>query len=583
MNKRRKLSPLDILFNLGSVFKAFIPALIIFYTRLVDLFKEYTLLASLGLALLLLLIVGLSFLSWKNFVYWFEKDRLIIRKGIFQKDEKTIYYQRIHSVNIQQPLLKRIFNVAQLQIETPGGKKGKSEGELSALPLPVALQLQQQLQYFSAIIKEKGSISADSFTEDGIYMFEDEKELHNATDRIEGDASLPMLAQEMESSVQAVTVDQVFKREKESGTLTDTAARESNDNSNVNENSGERAYSNSWARQFDTQTKLSIAELLKASLTSLNFGIAIAFIVGIFSFADDFINLFNPSFSMDQLWDNQAAAASIWLASIILTCIIIAFVWLLSIALYILKFANYEITRSKAQIMIAYGLLDKKSFIFDQKKVQAVIIEENIVRQMLGFAELKVQVITADQNQEQLIVHPFIKKSEIESFIEQYLPHRKVDTQVKLQPAPIRSYRFYVLVPFIVSLAICGAAYFAWSLAGLWALMILPIVGLWSLIRLKDAGVWLENNELILRNRWISRVTYYVVRSQIVTLQTRRSPGQRKKKVRSIGVRVLGSTFSYRVKALEETIVLQIWQWYSKDKRVNISGNYSDEVQVSDR
>src|SRR5690606_20983158 len=155
------------------------------------------------------------------------------------------------------------------------------------------------------------------------------------------------------------------------------------------------------------QKKLSVAELLKASLTSMNFGIALAFIVGIFSFADDFVNSFNPSFSMDELWNNQAAATSIWLVSIIFTCMIISFVSLLSVALYVLTFSNYEITRSKEQIMIAYGLLDKKSFIFDQKKVQAVILEENVVRQMLGYAELKVQVITADQNQEQLIVHPF--------------------------------------------------------------------------------------------------------------------------------------------------------------------------------
>jgi len=561
MNKRRHLSALDMLFTMKSILKAFIPMFIIFFGKIEDVFKNHTIISICVVVLVLLLLLTVSYLSWKNFVYWFEKDRLVIRSGVFQKDEKTIYYQRIHSVNIQQPLFKRIFNVAQLQIETPGGKKGKSEGELRVLPLPVAIQLQQQLQYFSSITKEKGSISEDFF--------------HTENRDISANGQI----QDEENTIVTVKKASSFQEEQpqhqDEASFNDQEADSQHKRvlqGNIVDAPSQGRSSHSYAseidRGYDAKTKLAIGELLKASLTSFNFGIAIAFIIGSLSFMDDFIRLFNPSFHMDQVLNKTGTVAAITIATLVIALVIALFVWLLSIVLYIFKFANYEISRNKEQIMISYGLLDRKSYIFDQKKVQAVIVEENILRQWLGFAELRIQVVTTDSNQEQLTIHPFIRTKDIGTFITQYLPHRRVTDHVELQSAPVRSYRFFVLVPLIITLLICGAAYYVWGSLGLWALVFIPIISLWSLLQLKDAGIFLDNQDLILRNRWLSRRTYYVKNSQIVMMQTRRSPGQRKKRLRSIGVRVLGSQSSYRVRALEEDIVLKVWKWYSKETKV---------------
>ncbi|BFH17117.1 PH domain-containing protein [Paenibacillus melissococcoides] len=73
-----------------------------------------------------------------------EADKLLIRQGLFFRDEKTIYYSRIHSVQVEQPLLQRLFGMAQLKIETPGGS-GESDGVLPTLSQERAEELRSLL------------------------------------------------------------------------------------------------------------------------------------------------------------------------------------------------------------------------------------------------------------------------------------------------------------------------------------------------------------------------------------------------------------------------------------------------------
>lgn len=128
MNKEHRLHPLFIVFSLVKTLLNWWPLLLLLFFKGTQLPQRYVVIG--GAALLLFLAADI--VKWRRFRYQVEADKLLIRKGLFFRDEKTIYYSRIHSVQVEQPLLQRLFGMSQLKIETPGGS-GESDGVLPAL------------------------------------------------------------------------------------------------------------------------------------------------------------------------------------------------------------------------------------------------------------------------------------------------------------------------------------------------------------------------------------------------------------------------------------------------------------------
>lgn len=51
--------------------------------------------------------------------YWFEADKIIYKSGLFVKNERELSIDRIQSIDITQPILARLFNVAVVNIKSP--------------------------------------------------------------------------------------------------------------------------------------------------------------------------------------------------------------------------------------------------------------------------------------------------------------------------------------------------------------------------------------------------------------------------------------------------------------------------------
>lgn len=142
MNKgqEHRLHPLFIVFSLVKTLRNLWPLLLILFFKGTQHPERYLVIG--GGALLLFLAADI--IKWRRFRYQVEADKLLIRQGLFFRDEKTIYYSRIHSVQVEQPLLQRLFGMAQLKIETPGGSR-ESDGVLPALSQKRAEELRSLL------------------------------------------------------------------------------------------------------------------------------------------------------------------------------------------------------------------------------------------------------------------------------------------------------------------------------------------------------------------------------------------------------------------------------------------------------
>ena len=138
----RRLHPMSWLFVLLAQLKQFIVplvALLVFGQR-ADNNGMHELWPLVGVAVLALLSV------WQYFTYRYGVlgDRLVVRSGLLHRSLRVIPFARIHNVAVQQSLLHRIFNVAEVRLESAGGQK--PEAEMRVLRLDDALALETLLR-----------------------------------------------------------------------------------------------------------------------------------------------------------------------------------------------------------------------------------------------------------------------------------------------------------------------------------------------------------------------------------------------------------------------------------------------------
>jgi len=72
-------------------------------------------------------------LNYHNYTYQFRKKRIVIRKGVLNKERTVIPYIKIQNVNINRNLLQRSLGIATIKIETAGTNPWESEGVIDGI------------------------------------------------------------------------------------------------------------------------------------------------------------------------------------------------------------------------------------------------------------------------------------------------------------------------------------------------------------------------------------------------------------------------------------------------------------------
>lgn len=83
-------------------------------------------LLGLGIALVVVVAVGTVFwfasgLWWRKISFTIDEDEVTVRRGLFSKIEKSARREKIQAVDVVEPLIPRVFGLAELRIETAGG------------------------------------------------------------------------------------------------------------------------------------------------------------------------------------------------------------------------------------------------------------------------------------------------------------------------------------------------------------------------------------------------------------------------------------------------------------------------------
>ena len=145
----RRLHPMSWLFTLVQQLKQFVVpllALLVFGQRGSDDYPGSELWPLVGVGAL----VVLSLWQYATYRYGVQGDSLIVRSGVLERSLRVIPFARIHNVALQQSVLHRIFDVAEVRLESAGGKK--PEAQMRVLKLSDALALE-------ALVRRRGAHS----------------------------------------------------------------------------------------------------------------------------------------------------------------------------------------------------------------------------------------------------------------------------------------------------------------------------------------------------------------------------------------------------------------------------------------
>ncbi len=109
---------------------------------------------------LILVSVAISYLKWRRFSYQVGEEEIRISSGILSRNKRSIPYERIQDVNVEQKLLARVFNLAAVKFET--GSAGSDDGVLNAVSLDEASRLRDIIRQRKAGIASNTMADADS-------------------------------------------------------------------------------------------------------------------------------------------------------------------------------------------------------------------------------------------------------------------------------------------------------------------------------------------------------------------------------------------------------------------------------------
>jgi len=112
------------------------PFLIVFLLGGSDSKKNFLLYAVIAIGFIGMIY---SIMAFFRYFFFIKGDKLIVHKGVFKKSKLEIPFDRIQSINFEQNLLHRIFNVVKLNMDTAGS--AGSELQLNALDRSLASAL----------------------------------------------------------------------------------------------------------------------------------------------------------------------------------------------------------------------------------------------------------------------------------------------------------------------------------------------------------------------------------------------------------------------------------------------------------
>ncbi|AZB41375.1 hypothetical protein CEF21_03065 [Bacillus sp. FJAT-42376] len=305
--------------------------------------------------------------------------------------------------------------------------------------------------------------------------------------------------------------------------------------------------------------KMTQKELIIGAATSSGIGVVVSAIFAFGSQLDEVL----PVDSILKRFEFLTHSGAAFLAFIIFLGFLTA--WLLSMAGIILKYARFSLEKTEEDLVISRGLLEKSQMTIPVKRIQAVKITENPLRQPLGYAT--VQVICAggkaDSDGLSAAIFPFVKKRDAKRLLDEFLPQYAYSTEkISVPKRAKRKYVFRYTWPAIIPAAVLIYFFHYW---GLLSILLVPLFSLFGYMAYKDTGYRLDGSQLTFYARAVSKYMVILPKKRMQEFQIHQHFFQKRGDLATARTAVMsnvtGAHFTIKDLELEDGRIL--YDWYS--------------------
>ncbi|MDQ0255238.1 putative membrane protein [Evansella vedderi] len=318
----------------------------------------------------------------------------------------------------------------------------------------------------------------------------------------------------------------------------------------------------------DFTWELSKQRLVIAAITSSGIGIAATFVAAITSQVQQFIPEAMYERVIGWVIHSSVLLIGFWIVFILLIG------WIISLISTLLKYGMFKIDKRDDEIHISRGVIEQRQLTLSAKRITAVRLVQNIIRQPFGFVSVYVESAGGGRKDEDLstILIPICKKGEVNQLLKEVLPDFVVEKAY--EPLPAKSVRRYIIRLIIPSVFVATLLvyFFNWG----WITIIIPLLaGAYGYWQYSSAGIGIDGNNLLLKSRAISLTEVILPRKRIQAMKSTQSLFQRLDDLCTIHVSIItsivGKTFSLRHISKDQRDHQFSWYSYEEEKE-NIKG-----------
>ncbi len=197
----------------------------------------------------------------------------------------------------------------------------------------------------------------------------------------------------------------------------------------------------------------------------------------------------------------------------------------------LLKYAFFTVKKANEELVISRGLLEKRQLTIPITRIQAVRIEENLVRQPLGYATVYLETTSGSAEEKgnaKVMVLPLAKKARLKELFSMIEIDYELD--VALTPAPKRALIRYLNREWLWVIPVTAVLLYFFQPWGYVALLLPIIFTVYGLVCYRTASwnIFAQQLMLIYREYFIKK-TYIVKKRKIQSLTIKQNWFQRRK------------------------------------------------------
>ncbi|KAA0743448.1 hypothetical protein DN389_22035 [Bacillus sp. AY3-1] len=311
-----------------------------------------------------------------------------------------------------------------------------------------------------------------------------------------------------------------------------------------------------------TEYKLTLKEILLASVTSGQFGLLFSLIFFVYHQVDEYIPKWIENGVKSYVMEHDVYG---W---IFMVAILIVLSWIISTIGYALKHGNFTVNRRNDEVRISQGLLEKKELVLKLHRIQGITIKESILRQPFGYCAVQVEVIQSKRmgdEKEKVTLHPIIRKDRVQQLLAHLqLPYELNTNIISLPKVALRRYLIDSFIFFaMLAIPLIGISIYFEKHFIMWALIPLAIL-IFTLgyATFKTNGYSVNGEQITLVYRSVGKYTGLVRRRHVQSMEKTQSYFQRRADLCTY--KFSNASSNYKLEHTRVADAERMQDWYKK-------------------